>query len=197
LSNADPEYFLVSGLVFTTVNEPYLESEYGQEYTSEAPVKLLDRCDAIKCNGEWQVIKDRDQHVRGVQRNHSLEMRRRQERLVGQWRQGVRAIQADFDVKRKCADKIGLHSHSTSGRHVRTPPTHIHTHRVCPASVPQQQPAPDLHELGWRAGFGMPTPSRTICLSFCALILSNASTHTTPHPPANKTPMLTCKCNST
>ncbi len=43
LSNVDPAYFLVSGLVFTTANEPYLESEYGEEYISEAPVKLLER----------------------------------------------------------------------------------------------------------------------------------------------------------
>ena len=34
---------MVSGLVFTTANEPYLESEYGVEYMSEAPVKLLDQ----------------------------------------------------------------------------------------------------------------------------------------------------------
>lgn len=43
LSNKDPSYFLVSGLVFTACCEPYLESEYGQEYLSDAPVKLLDK----------------------------------------------------------------------------------------------------------------------------------------------------------
>jgi len=43
LSNQDPSYFVVSGLVFTTTNVPYLESEYGAEYLSDAPVKLLDK----------------------------------------------------------------------------------------------------------------------------------------------------------
>eukprot|EP00879_Flechtneria_rotunda_P023379 GHRR01024729.1.p1 GENE.GHRR01024729.1~~GHRR01024729.1.p1 ORF type:complete len:243 (+),score=69.46 GHRR01024729.1:202-930(+) len=43
LSNRDPSYFLVSGLVFTVACEPYLESEYGADWMSEAPVKLLDR----------------------------------------------------------------------------------------------------------------------------------------------------------
>ncbi|KAI8477127.1 MAG: trypsin-like serine protease [Monoraphidium minutum] len=43
LGNADPSYFLVSGLVFVACSEPYLESEYGVDYVSEAPVKLLDR----------------------------------------------------------------------------------------------------------------------------------------------------------
>jgi hypothetical protein len=42
LANQDPSYFLVSGLVFTTANEPYLMSEYGENYLQEAPVKLLD-----------------------------------------------------------------------------------------------------------------------------------------------------------
>eukprot|EP00878_Enallax_costatus_P022522 GHUV01023896.1.p1 GENE.GHUV01023896.1~~GHUV01023896.1.p1 ORF type:complete len:352 (+),score=75.57 GHUV01023896.1:1558-2613(+) len=43
LSNRDPSYFLVSGLVFTVVNEPYLASEYGNEWMADAPVRLLDK----------------------------------------------------------------------------------------------------------------------------------------------------------
>jgi hypothetical protein len=38
-----PSYFLVSGLVFVALSEPYLEAEYGSDYVSDAPVKLLDR----------------------------------------------------------------------------------------------------------------------------------------------------------
>lgn len=30
------------GLVFTAVTAPYLESEYGVEYMSDSPVRLLD-----------------------------------------------------------------------------------------------------------------------------------------------------------
>ncbi|GIM06582.1 hypothetical protein Vretimale_10808 [Volvox reticuliferus] len=43
LSNRDPPYLIVGGLVFTTASEPYLQSEYGSDYGSDAPVKLLDR----------------------------------------------------------------------------------------------------------------------------------------------------------
>ncbi|KAG2497712.1 hypothetical protein HYH03_004449 [Edaphochlamys debaryana] len=43
LSNRDPPYLVVGGLVFTTASEPYLQSEYGSDYGSDAPVKLLDR----------------------------------------------------------------------------------------------------------------------------------------------------------
>ncbi len=32
-----------AGIVFTVCCEPYLESEYGSDYISESPVKLLDR----------------------------------------------------------------------------------------------------------------------------------------------------------
>ena len=32
-----------AGIVFTVCCEPYLESEYGADYISETPVKLLDR----------------------------------------------------------------------------------------------------------------------------------------------------------
>jgi hypothetical protein len=32
LSNSNPSYFLVGGLVFTVACEPYLESEYGEHW---------------------------------------------------------------------------------------------------------------------------------------------------------------------
>ncbi|PSS07806.1 Protease Do-like [Actinidia chinensis var. chinensis] len=38
-----PSYYIIAGLVFTTVSVPYLRSEYGKEYEYEAPVKLLDK----------------------------------------------------------------------------------------------------------------------------------------------------------
>ncbi|GMQ10234.1 hypothetical protein CsSME_00053317 [Camellia sinensis var. sinensis] len=38
-----PSYYIVAGLVFTTVSVPYLRSEYGKDYEYEAPVKLLDK----------------------------------------------------------------------------------------------------------------------------------------------------------
>ena len=34
---------MYAGIVFTVCCEPYLESEYGVDYISETPVKLLDR----------------------------------------------------------------------------------------------------------------------------------------------------------
>ncbi len=34
---------LFTGIIFTVCSEPYLLSEYGAEYMSEAPVKLLER----------------------------------------------------------------------------------------------------------------------------------------------------------
>ena len=43
LNNDYPAYFIAAGLVFTPLTEPYLISEYGAEYESEAPVKQLDR----------------------------------------------------------------------------------------------------------------------------------------------------------
>jgi S1-C subfamily serine protease len=42
LNNQDPDYLVLGGLVFVALHEPYLESEYGQNYATEAPVKLLD-----------------------------------------------------------------------------------------------------------------------------------------------------------
>ncbi|PSC72432.1 Protease Do-like 9 isoform B [Micractinium conductrix] len=43
LGGRDPSYFMIAGIVFTVVTEPYLESEYGAEYGREAPIKLLDK----------------------------------------------------------------------------------------------------------------------------------------------------------
>lgn len=43
ISNRDPSYFICAGLVFTVCCEPYLQSEYGGDYTTDSPVKLLDR----------------------------------------------------------------------------------------------------------------------------------------------------------
>lgn len=43
LSGRDPSYFILAGVVFTSVTEPYLLSEYGCDYHREAPVKLLDK----------------------------------------------------------------------------------------------------------------------------------------------------------
>jgi S1-C subfamily serine protease len=42
LNNQDPDYLVLGGLVFVALHEPYLESEYGANYGTEAPVKLLD-----------------------------------------------------------------------------------------------------------------------------------------------------------
>ena len=41
LDGNDPSYFVVAGIVFTAVTEPYLQSEYGHDYDSSAPVKIL------------------------------------------------------------------------------------------------------------------------------------------------------------
>ncbi|KAJ0829145.1 putative peptidase Do [Helianthus annuus] len=38
-----PSYYIIAGLVFTTVSVPYLRSEYGKDYGYDAPVKLLDK----------------------------------------------------------------------------------------------------------------------------------------------------------
>ena len=43
LANADPSFFVVAGIIFTVCSEPYLLSEYGVDYMSEAPVRLLER----------------------------------------------------------------------------------------------------------------------------------------------------------
>ena len=41
LRGNDPSYMVVAGFVFTPLTEPYLDSEFGCEYSSDAPVKLL------------------------------------------------------------------------------------------------------------------------------------------------------------
>jgi hypothetical protein len=41
LADRDPSYFIISGLVFTVVTEPYLKSEFGGDFTEMAPVELL------------------------------------------------------------------------------------------------------------------------------------------------------------
>ncbi|KAL6579890.1 Protease Do-like 9 [Orobanche minor] len=43
IKSRSPSYYIIAGLVFTTVSVPYLLSEYGKEYGYEAPVKLLDK----------------------------------------------------------------------------------------------------------------------------------------------------------
>jgi len=43
IGNQDPSYFIAAGLVFTVACEPYLQSEYGREYGTQSPVRLLDR----------------------------------------------------------------------------------------------------------------------------------------------------------
>lgn len=43
LMGADPEYLVVAGAVFVALSEPYLASEYGPDYLSDSPVKLLDK----------------------------------------------------------------------------------------------------------------------------------------------------------
>ena len=41
LDNGAPSYFILAGFVFTTLNEPYLVSEYGIDFDTDSPVKLL------------------------------------------------------------------------------------------------------------------------------------------------------------
>ncbi|KAL5725242.1 Protease Do-like 9 [Ranunculus cassubicifolius] len=38
-----PSYYIIAGLVFTTVSVPYLCSEYGKDYEADGPVKLLEK----------------------------------------------------------------------------------------------------------------------------------------------------------
>ena len=53
-----PTYYIVAGLVFTTVCVPYLKSEYGKDYDYDALVKLLDRMmhDMVKEPGQNVVV---------------------------------------------------------------------------------------------------------------------------------------------
>ena len=43
LSGKGPAYLIVAGLVFVAASEPYLQSEYGDDYQYDAPVTLLER----------------------------------------------------------------------------------------------------------------------------------------------------------
>eukprot|EP00898_Chlorokybus_atmophyticus_P008573 jgi/Chlat1/8717/Chrsp9S08549 len=43
IHGALPSYLIVAGLVFTIACEPYLRSEYGEEFMYDAPVKILDK----------------------------------------------------------------------------------------------------------------------------------------------------------
>ena len=36
-----PQYFIVGGLVFVPLTEPYLKSEYGEEFDYRTPVRYL------------------------------------------------------------------------------------------------------------------------------------------------------------
>ena len=52
-----PSYMIVGGLVFCALCETYLRSEYGDDFDSKAPIKLLDRWQyGIKDSGDSQVV---------------------------------------------------------------------------------------------------------------------------------------------
>lgn len=36
-----PEYLIVGGLVFVPLSEPFLKSEYGDDFESRAPVRIF------------------------------------------------------------------------------------------------------------------------------------------------------------
>ena len=57
LAGDDPQYLVVAGLVFTPASEPYLQSEYGPDYVSDSPVKLLDAMlHGVKAEAGEQVV---------------------------------------------------------------------------------------------------------------------------------------------
>jgi hypothetical protein len=58
IEGVPPTYFIMAGIVFTTVCVPYLKSEYGKDYDFDAPVRLLDRMshDQVKVPGENVVV---------------------------------------------------------------------------------------------------------------------------------------------
>lgn len=39
----EPPYCIIAGLVFTVLTEPYLQSEYGEEWIDDTPVGLMDK----------------------------------------------------------------------------------------------------------------------------------------------------------
>jgi len=52
-----PSYYIVGGLVFCTLCEPYLRSEYGEDFDAKAPIKLLDQWQyGIKQSRDDQVV---------------------------------------------------------------------------------------------------------------------------------------------
>jgi len=57
-SNAGPSYFIVAGLVFTSLSVPFLRSEFGEEWDCEAPVELVHRVvnQRSKAPGEELVV---------------------------------------------------------------------------------------------------------------------------------------------
>ena len=71
-----------AGMVFTVCCEPYLQSEYGADYVSDSPVKLLDRL----LHGQRQIP---DEQVRGLPAadcvccNHGLCSARKPSRVMG------------------------------------------------------------------------------------------------------------------
>ena len=42
-NGVSPPYLVVAGLVFLSVDEPYLKAEFGDDYEYDAPVRLLDK----------------------------------------------------------------------------------------------------------------------------------------------------------
>lgn len=57
LDNGEPSFFVLAGIVFTTLNEHYLLSEYGAAYTTDAPVKLLhEMCCGVKESKDQEVV---------------------------------------------------------------------------------------------------------------------------------------------
>ena len=52
-----PSYLIIGGVVFTPLCEPYLRSEYGDDFDQKAPIKLLDRWQyGIKESADAQVV---------------------------------------------------------------------------------------------------------------------------------------------
>ena len=52
-----PSYYVCGGLVFCALCEPYLRSEYGEEFDAKAPIKLLDKWQyGIKESADAQVV---------------------------------------------------------------------------------------------------------------------------------------------
>ena len=69
LTNSDPSFFVVAGIIFTVLSEPYLLSEYGVDYMSEAPVKLLEHLmhgERVEADEQvWPVFRQLDEGYLG------------------------------------------------------------------------------------------------------------------------------------